>query len=55
MKALNLAVNAKVANEETIKLMLAKANAQMLSLASKVPAALDDERPASGHCSDNRS
>ncbi|MGD9963379.1 MAG: 50S ribosomal protein L10, partial [Thermoplasmata archaeon] len=42
-KALNLAVNAKVAHEETIKLMLAKATAEMLSLASQVPSALDDE------------
>ncbi len=42
-KAINLAMNAEIANKETIKLMLAKANAQMLSLASKVPTALDDE------------
>lgn len=42
-KALNFAVNAKIANKVTIKLMLAKANAQMLSLASKVPAGLDDD------------
>ena len=43
VKALNFAVNTKIANKVTIKLMLAKANAQMLSLASKVPAALDDD------------
>jgi len=42
-KALNFAVNTNIANKATIKLMLAKANAQMLSLASKVPAALDDD------------
>jgi large subunit ribosomal protein L10 len=43
MDSLNLAVNAQIANKDTIKLMLAMANAQMLSVASKVPAALDDD------------
>jgi ribosomal protein L12E/L44/L45/RPP1/RPP2 len=42
-KALNFAVNTNIANKVTIKLMLARANAQMLSLASKVLAALDDD------------
>ncbi len=43
MDAFNLAVNANIVNSETVKMMLAKANAQMKAIASRTPDALDDD------------
>jgi len=45
-KAMNLAVNAGVFNKETAKVFVAKANGQMLALASRVKGGLDDELKA---------
>jgi large subunit ribosomal protein L10 len=43
MNSMNLALNANVVNSETAKIFMAKAHGQMLSLASRVPDALDDD------------
>jgi len=45
-KALNLAVNAGVVNGKTAKIFLARAHGQMLSVASRLKAGLDDDLKA---------
>jgi large subunit ribosomal protein L10 len=45
-KAMNLAVNAGVVNKKTAKVMVARAHGQMLSVASRLGAAVDDELKA---------
>ena len=43
MDAMSLALNAGVANKDTIEMLLALATGKMMSLASQVPDALDDD------------